>query len=79
MIHCSSLGTQGHHFVPEACFLRDVVEAMSVGIFQELSNTENIMAMFSMRPTTWTAKKGCKEATRGEAKGETNFCPLYLQ
>ena len=34
---------------------------IEVRTMQELSNTENIMAIFSMRPTTWTAKKGCKE------------------
>ena len=78
MIHCSSFGTQGHHFVPEPCFPTNVAEGMSVRFLEELSNTENIMAIFSMRPTTWTAKKGCKEATRGEAKGENSFWHLYL-
>ena len=62
-----------HRFVPEPFFLRDVAETMSVGFLEELSNTENIMAMFSMRPTTWTAKKGCKEATLGGGKGGKQF------
>ena len=33
---------------------------------QECSGPENIMAVFSMRPTTWTAKKGGKEAGKGD-------------
>jgi len=39
---------------------------IEVRTMQEPSSTENIIAMFSMRPTTWTAKRGCKEAADAE-------------
>eukprot|EP00438_Fugacium_kawagutii_P028718 Skav229192 [mRNA] locus=scaffold1004:438636:456595:- [translate_table: standard] len=36
--------------------------SIEVRTMQEPQRSENISAMFSMRPTTWTAKRGSKEA-----------------
>jgi len=39
---------------------------LEVRTMQESTGNENVMAMFSMRPTSWTAKKGGKEAADSE-------------